>query len=134
MRWCHNWVILSQLKKHHKFAPLNAFSDRTIISAGHCVYYVDSPLTFSWLVGSHSIEDAKRTPGSIYNIYNIELHPKWVNDTVSFDDYDIVLITLDRKIRFNEHVKPICLPSINGEEPFYGKRVIVAGWGKVSLK
>jgi hypothetical protein len=44
----------------------------------------------------------------------------------------MALVTVDRKITFNEHVRPICLPAPNGEEQFYKKSVNVAGWGKVN--
>lgn len=72
-------------------------------------------------------------PNSRYHIADIELHPRWVNSS-TFDDFDMALITLDRPIEFNERVRPICLPEVNGEVPFYGQRVIVAGWGRVSEK
>jgi hypothetical protein len=44
----------------------------------------------------------------------------------------MALITLDRTIEFSDKIRPICLPAVGGEEPFYEKSVIVAGWGKVS--
>lgn len=44
----------------------------------------------------------------------------------------MALITLERKITFSEHVRPICLPTVDADFDFYGKMATVAGWGKVS--
>lgn len=95
------------------------------------MFYPRNVLKSYWLLGSHSIEEAKKDQRNVYKILGYEFHPKWKNGS-SFDDWDMALVTLDRKIQFTEYIRPICLPAPNGEEEFYGKMVTVTGWGKVS--
>ena len=49
-----------------------------------------------------------------------------------YDNYtnDIALIELDRPIRFNSSISPLCLPC--GEYPAVGDKCWVTGFGKTS--
>jgi hypothetical protein len=74
------------------------------------------------VLGMH---DSSAMDGEKYGIAEAKLHPKFTNLSI-YDDYDMAIITLNRKIQFNKNVKPICLPSAN--EVFsgrYGKRLFV---------
>lgn len=83
-----------------------------------------------WLLGSHSLKEAILDPENLYKILAFEFHPNWRNGS-GYDEYDMALITLERRVQFSDEIRPICLPEINGEEAFYGRMGIVAGWGKV---
>lgn len=72
------------------------------------------------------MHDSKIQDGARYNIANAVLHPKFVNLTI-YDDYDLALITVNKKIEFGRNVRPICLPSAIQE--FSDHTAIVAGWG-----
>lgn len=54
------------------------------------------------------------------------LHQEYDLNTV---DNDIALIRLKETVKFNEHVRPICLPKTNNTLPV-GTRCTVIGWGK----
>lgn len=71
------------------------------------------------------MHDQQLRDGTVYNVANVELHPKFTNHTI-FDDYDIALVTVVQRIRFTQTVKPICLPTPG--EDFTGQVGIVAGW------
>lgn len=75
-----------------------------------------------WVLGMH---DSIKKDGTIYFPSHAELHPKFVNHTV-YDDYDIAMITLSRKIRFGSTVRPICLPAANTE--YIGQYALISGW------
>lgn len=54
------------------------------------------------------------------------LHPEYNGHTV---DNDIALIRLKESIKFNDHVRPACLPKTDRRLPV-GTRCTVIGWGK----
>lgn len=54
------------------------------------------------------------------------LHPEYNLHTV---ENDIALIRLNNSIRFNDHVRPVCLPKTSEKLPV-GRRCTVIGWGK----
>lgn len=83
-------------------------SDRTILSAGHCVFYLPSVLSTYWILGMHN---QHQKDGDRYEVKHVDLHPKFVNHSI-YDDYDISLVTLHTQIRFTNKIKPICLPDI----------------------
>lgn len=55
-------------------------------------------------------------------------HPKYASRPGSISDFDIGLLRLERPIRFQPHISPICLPGT--EDVFPGDEATVAGWGK----
>lgn len=81
-------------------------SDRTILTAGHCIFYTPNTLETYWVLGMHN---QHTKDGQQYLVKSLELHPKFINHTV-YDDYDIALVTLQTKIQFSDKVVPICLP------------------------
>lgn len=72
------------------------------------------------------MHNSRLQDGQTYTILDAMLHPKFINHSI-YDDYDLALITLQRKIVFGFKVKPICLP-LPGDD-FSGQSAIVAGWG-----
>lgn len=54
------------------------------------------------------------------------LHPGYNRNTVA---NDIALIHLKDPIRFNDHVRPVCLPKSSEKIPV-GTRCTAIGWGK----
>lgn len=71
------------------------------------------------------MHDQRAQDGVAYNVAHYELHPKFINLSF-YDDYDMALITVGRRIRFGPTVKPICLPT--PRDDFTGRSGIVAGW------
>lgn len=80
----------------------------------------------TWLVGSHSLTSSLKDPRNIYKTQSYMVHPKFRNET-TFDDYDMSIGTVNRKIIFSLKVKPICLPDPYNELLFENRRIIVAG-------
>ena len=72
------------------------------------------------------MHDSRKQDGDQYGIFDAKLHPKFKNLSI-YDDYDMAIITVNKKIQFNRNVKPICLPTPG--ESFSGRYGIVAGWG-----
>jgi hypothetical protein len=108
-----------------------------LITTGHCFYYNSNPLKSKWVLGSHSIMDAKVIKNRFYNTMDYFLHPKFSpkHGGSSFDNYDIAIVFTNRIIAFNYvTVMPICLPRPGDENLFWNHDVIVVGelnffWG-----
>jgi len=43
-------------------------------------------------------------------VVNTIFHPKYKDNTAAY--YDVAIIKLDRRVAFNDKVKPICLPKL----------------------
>lgn len=90
------------------------------------MYYMPSPFETRWIVGTHSIKDSIYVRQQSYKTKDYDLHPLWVAGKL-FDNYDVALITTDRRIQFNSGALPICLPKTGDEKLFFNNKVIVAG-------
>lgn len=88
-----------------------------------------NPAIWRAVIGLHNLnEDHYHTIKR--RIKAINIHPNYMSDTY---DNDIALIILVRSIKFNDYVRPICLPatnlSTNQQYPCY-----ISGWGKTKEK
>lgn len=64
-------------------------------------------------------------PTQTLSIKTAKVHEKY-NQLYSSSPYDIAVVILDGKLKFNNHVLPICLPR---EEPRLTSLCYVTGWG-----
>lgn len=94
---------------------LNIFIQKLLVS-------VPDPYKTFWVLGMH---DQFKRDGTIYPVGHVALHPRFKNHTI-YDDFDMALVTVRKKIRFSRTVKPICLPNPNAD--YTGRSGIVAGW------
>ncbi|XP_030370587.1 serine protease grass [Scaptodrosophila lebanonensis] len=111
-------------------------SDRYVLTAAHCVH------THSKLIGvrlgEHDLsteEDCqwkgkKRVclpPYEEYGIASIKSHPQYVHGEIH---HDLALIKLDRPVKQQIHIKPVCLP-IDGQSQkvSYDQSYFIVGWG-----
>lgn len=62
------------------------------------------------------------------NIAEIIIHPQF---KASSKYYDICLLRLERNIRFNQYMRPACLPDTFSTNTH---KAIVAGWGKTGYR
>lgn len=63
----------------------------------------------------------------IFQISEIRIHPQFTG-TGFYND--LALFKLERPVRFNEYIQPICLPSNSQrQESFVGQVPTIVGWG-----
>lgn len=79
-------------------------------------------LLYTWRLGMHSLQVKG---GTVFRTRKYELHPKFRSDKY-YDDYDMAIVTVDRKINFNNNILPICLQT--APEMHFGEKATVAGW------
>jgi len=121
-------------------------NNRFVLTAGHCVCLngqdtsvpcEDNKPTYDLemmkvFIGLRSTTDIKKHDSIKKHekaVKEIIIHPRWnAGESTDGDGLvDMALIKLKKKIVFDEHVMPVCLP-FKPTEP-YGKGVYVAGWG-----
>ncbi|CAH2100977.1 unnamed protein product [Euphydryas editha] len=102
-------------------------SDKIILTAAHVLWSPDYGRIRYALLGTLNKKD---NTGLLLNVINTLQH-KLYNRKLNNKMYDIALLTLHERVKFNEFVRPICLPvsdrKINSE-------LIIAGWGEINNK
>uniref|UniRef100_A0A182MED8 Peptidase S1 domain-containing protein n=1 Tax=Anopheles culicifacies TaxID=139723 RepID=A0A182MED8_9DIPT len=69
--------------------------------------------------------DAEAFPSQDIEIEEVIKHPLYRESATP--GYDIALAVLKENVIYSEHIRPICLPSV--QDVFYGQQCIVSGWG-----
>lgn len=107
------------------FCGGSIINEKWILTAGHCIGGRESP--------DDILIRAGQPRRDTYSPYLQEFHPAELYLHKEYNphtvDNDIALIRLQETIRFNDHVRPICLPKTNKRLPV-GTRCTVIGWGK----
>nr|XP_021195380.2 polyserase-2 [Helicoverpa armigera] len=99
-------------------------TDLHILTAGHCITFGVHYRDLTVYVGMH---DRLDTSYVTMHVENGVKHPHFTSNAVR-DINDIAVLTLDKKLKFTENVRPICLPEDSMD--FRNLPLTVAGWGK----
>ncbi|XP_063368684.1 plasminogen-like [Cydia amplana] len=100
-------------------------SDLHILTAGHCITFGVHYRDLKVHVGMH---DRLDNTFEIRRVSNGVKHPRFTSNAVR-DINDLAVLTLDRRIKFDDKVRPICLP--DEDMQFDNLPLTVAGWGKI---
>jgi len=98
------------------FCASSLITNKHTVTAAHC-FFGKGEATASWSnaivqFGRHDLsneEEEEKTTTQSRNVHDVVLHPDW---NPKSDDYDadIAIIVLNKPVRFNPKVQPICLP------------------------
>ena len=123
------WQVLLEQSNGNLWCGGSLVSLDTVATAAHCVEKNDEG-SFSPLIvrlGAHS-----RRPPSLHEqvvpIRDAVIHPHY--DPTTYDN-DIALLHLNRPVRINSHVMPVCLPEA-GILLAHGTPGFISGWGKTN--
>ncbi|XP_078373258.1 trypsin-like isoform X2 [Oculina patagonica] len=100
-------------------------SPHWIVTAAHCFLFTNNPVDFTVFVGEHDVHVVEGNE-QVIPIDKIILHPSWNWPTI---DYDIALIKLKNPIKFNNNVRPVCLPTTDFAP---GTNCYITGWGSTT--
>jgi len=109
------------------FCGGSIISKRHILTAAHCT---DGARRVTVLLGAENIKNKKDPNRQLFNVsaQDIYQHGSYNPVTIS---HDISILQLPNDIKFNDNVRPICLPNrYYASETFAGNQVRVSGWGK----
>ncbi|KAL8589327.1 hypothetical protein ACOMHN_052330 [Nucella lapillus] len=101
-------------------------NDNTVLTAGHCVYSAQWGRAKARSVTIKYGSSDQRRAKTAY-VTRINIHPKFV---LQVFDYDVALLTLDRKLTFDHCVQPVCLPEVDAD-PRNTQGCLAAGWGAI---
>ncbi|XP_052748519.1 prostasin-like [Galleria mellonella] len=99
-------------------------TDLHVLTAGHCITFGVHYRDLSVHVGMH---DRLDNTYAVLHVVNGVKHPSFTSNAVR-DINDIAVLTLNKRLKFTDKVRPICLPSEDME--FKDVPLTVAGWGK----
>lgn len=101
-------------------------SDQYILTAAHCVNTAHFGQVQKVLLGTITLNSPENHPcPEEFNVIERIVHPKYI---ASERYNDIALLKLDRKVNFNPHMRPACLPS--SPELAIGEKFTAMGWGQ----
>ncbi|KAL5285031.1 TMPRSS6.2 family protein [Megaselia abdita] len=97
-----------------------------ILTAAHCLRDFSTP-SISITLLAHKLDGS--TPGTFNKkISKSQIHPLY--NPTTFDN-DIGLLKLESSVKFDELLRPVCLPYSNGDN-YAGQMGLVTGWGDTS--
>eukprot|EP00112_Aurelia_sp_Birch-Aquarium-sp1_P017384 Seg402.2 transcript_id=Seg402.2/GoldUCD/mRNA.D3Y31 product=Ovochymase-1 protein_id=Seg402.2/GoldUCD/D3Y31 len=96
-----------------------------LVTAAHCVERTN-PRGFEIVLGEHN-RNVNEGSEQRFKAKRAFTHPKYNKQPL---DSDIALIKLDRPVRFNSRIQPICLPR-DGRSAPPGSLCYITGWGKM---
>ena len=79
------------------------------------------------VMGDHDVtNDYEPSDPVERNVKRVVVHRGYIARTF---DNDLALLELDKPVKFQEHILPICLPE--GDDDFVGEVATVTGWGRL---
>ncbi|KAM7314535.1 proclotting enzyme [Ixodes scapularis] len=98
-------------------------SNRYVITAAHCTVGLKAS-NITIRLGAYNIRESEPNALDI-EVSRIRQHPRFMQDTFM---NDISVLRLKHSVKFNEHIRPVCLP-MRRTDTFFKKQATVLGWG-----
>lgn len=124
------WQVSFRYKNYYTWSHLcgGAILDNWhVISAAHCELQMSDKIA----LGDHEIGcNSKAEEKNHFGIAKLYQHPQYSSKLYSAGlSYDYVIVRLDREIKFNDKISPICLPDQSSSTYPAGTECLVSGWG-----
>ncbi|XP_049524699.1 proclotting enzyme-like isoform X5 [Dermacentor silvarum] len=98
-------------------------SNRYVITAAHCTDGLKAA-NITIRLGAHNIQELSVNVKD-FEVSRIREHRDFQKDTFM---NDIAVLRLKHTVKFNEYIRPVCLPE-RSDEDYFGKTAIATGWG-----
>ncbi|MEN2499408.1 MAG: Serine protease [Marteilia pararefringens] len=81
-------------------------------------------------IGEHRLDQKDRSERE-YGVASVHMHPQYDRKSVR---YDIALMKLDDKVKFDANISPVCLAEAETDLPLPGTKCFVTGWGMTEMQ
>ncbi|XP_061471261.1 transmembrane protease serine 9-like isoform X2 [Rhineura floridana] len=128
------WQVSLQVYRfgvgYHHTCGGSLINNNSVLTAAHCIKKWTDPGFWRVVIGLHHLYDYE-PPTIRRHVRAIIMHSGFKKSTY---ENDVALFKLQRPIKFNEYIQPICLPNttthlVSDEYPCY-----IAGWGNTMEK
>jgi len=104
-------------------------SEDWVITAAHCVEYVDTLDEIVIKLGEYNNETNEEPYNAVWRgVQRLHIHDDYKGQlNYKFSEYDVAMLKLDTPVTFAPHIVPVCLPETG--QDFGGDNGWATGWG-----
>ncbi|XP_049511285.1 trypsin-4-like [Dermacentor silvarum] len=120
------WIVEIRImvdSRHGYLCAGSIISHNVILTAAHCIDSKPPPKKVEIYYNT-----TKPSKGPVTHVVRFMKHPNY--DQYNAQKYDVALLKVEDKIRFDRFVRPICLPKRHFR--IDGKKLMSGGWGIIS--
>lgn len=123
--------LLHATARHGACCPFSFLIWLTFLPISFVFHDPSTPLRrISVILGAYDIQDQRyqQSQAQTFSVLEKKIHPNFAFSASQPDRFDVALLRLDRHVRYQENMLPVCLPPRGWT--FEGWRATVTGWGK----